>query len=151
MFMKTAAFALALSLAPSFALATQTRNFASCYGDHHGSYLNLWSVVGSASDDIAQVNIAVSNDSGDEPEIFHVTEVTKSGAVLAVKAYSWAIRQAIKAEAKDDFYGFVKVKAVNIVNGEVLYMNLNKFVGSDAMSIDGNMERLVCPADRVID
>lgn len=141
---KLSAFALALCVAPSFAFATESTNFANCYGDHHGSYLDLFSIVGTVTNDIVQVNIARTDDAGLEPEIFQVVEVTKNGAPLQVKAYSWAIRQAIHAVNNNEFYGFVKVKAVNVDNGELLYMNVNKFGGSDAMSIDGYIESLTC-------
>jgi len=149
MFIKTTLLAMAFFVAPSLAFATQSKQFASCYGDHHGSYLSLWAVYGS-DNALAQVNIAVSSDNDDPAEFFQVTEVAKNGEKLPVKAYSWAIRQAIKAVASGTVLGVVKVTATN-ASGQVLYMNLNKFGGNDGMAIDGYIEQLECPLDGVND
>ena len=151
MFSKTAAAVLAASLLPAFAFATESKNFASCYGEHHGSYLALWAVSGS-SGEVAQVNVGVSNDSGNPPVYFQVKEITKNGQVLPVKSYSWAIRQAIKAEATGTAFGFLKVTAVNAA-GIKMYINLHKYTGTlrHALAIDGIIEALTCPLDRVVD
>lgn len=149
---KLAPLALALALAPSFAFATQTKQFASCYGDHHGSYLDMIAVLSSATNEVVQVNIGVSNDSGQPPVFYTIKELTKNGEKLQPKAYSWAIRQAIKAEAKGEFYGFLKITATN-AKGSVMHVNLQKFTGTlrHALSIDGYIEELTCPVERVQD
>ena len=141
----------ALSIIPSFAFATETKNFARCYGDHHGSYLNLRTITGSEG--LAQVLIDVSNDSDDAAVVYEISEVSKNGAALQKKAYSWAIRQAIKAEAAGDFYGFVKVKAVSRATGKTLYLNLQKYTGElrHALVIDGYVEAITCPVENIED
>jgi hypothetical protein len=141
---------LAIACLPAFAFATQSTNFASCFGHHHGSSLDLWSVSGSLSNEVVQVNIGVSNDSGEAPVFYQVNEVEKDGQPLQVKAYSWAIRQAIKARAKGEYYGFIKVTAHN-AQGKTLYLNINSFMGLDAIVIDGYVEPLECPLEYVHD
>jgi hypothetical protein len=143
---------LALVALPAVSLATQTKDFARCFGDHHGSYLSLWSVTGSEG--LAQVNIIVTTDA-DESEvparIFQVEEITKDGAVLPLKAYSWALRQSIKAEAKSEYFGYLKVRALSS-DGSVLYMNMQKIGGlSHSLVIDGTAELLNCPVSSVQD
>jgi hypothetical protein len=83
------------------ALATPEIQFAHCYGDHHTSYLDL--VAEEKNGIVEGVTILVSGDDDEAPvKKYHVESVTKDGAVLQPKAYSWAIRQAIKAEAAGD-------------------------------------------------
>jgi|GEM_PF-2759125 len=153
MFSKSAAaVALAVSLVPAFALATQSKNFASCTGDHHGSYLKLWSITG-ADNVVSQVNIIRTDDSDNPGKVFQVKELSKDGVALPVKSYSWAIRQAIKAEAAGTWYGFIKIKAVNPNTGSVMFINLQKYNGTlrHALAIDGYIEELTCPLASVVD
>jgi len=149
MFSKSAIIVLAASLLPALALASQSKKFASCSGDHHGSYINLWAISGSEG--IAQVNVGVSNDSDDPAVFYQVKEISKNGEVLPLKSYSWAIREAIKAEAKGVFYGFIKVTAEN-ASGKKLYINLQKHTGTlrHALAIDGYIEQLTCPVASIV-
>jgi hypothetical protein len=150
MSLKNTLIVAALSIVPSFALATESKLFASCFGDHHGSYLDLRAISGTEG--LAQVVISVTGDGEDPARFFQVVEVSKNFQPLEVKAYSWAIRQAIKAEAKNEWYGFIKVKAVSDT-GSVMYINLQKFTGSlrHALVIDGVVEELTCPVENVKD
>jgi hypothetical protein len=72
--------------------------------------------------------------------------------VLQPKAYSWAIRQAIKAEAAGNWYGFIFIKAKS-PSGSIMSVNLQKYTGSlrHALAIDGYIEELTCPRDLVRD
>jgi hypothetical protein len=131
------------------ASATQTTRFASCYGDHHGSYLNLWTVEGGEG--LAQVNAVVTNDNDEQPaRVYQIVELTKNSTPLPMKAWSWAIRQSIKADAAGEFYGFIFAKALG-ANGSTMYINLSKYTGSlrHALVIDGYVEELTCPVDRL--
>ena len=96
--------------------------------------------------------IGVTGDGEEPANFFEITEITKNGAVLPLKSYSWAIRQAIKAEAAGTWYGYLKVTAKDAF-GTVLYMNLQKFTSElrHALVIDGNVETLTCPLDQVQD
>ena len=125
------------------ALATQTKVIASCYGEHHGSYLKLRDVYGSEG--LAQTVITVTTDNEEAPpRFFVIEEVSKNFQPLQPKAFSWAIRQAIKASAANEWYGYVKVRALDS-NGVVLYLNLQKYTGfANALVIDGNVEQLTC-------
>ncbi|MCA2960160.1 MAG: hypothetical protein IOD12_07900 [Silvanigrellales bacterium] len=147
----SASVALAVSLLPALGFASQSKNFASCFGDHHGSYLALWAISG-ADNVVAQVNIGVTDDSDRPARFFQVQEVSKNGVVLPVSSYSWAIRQAIKADAAGTYYGFIKVTAKD-AGGKLLYMNINKPIGSlrAAMAINGVIEELNCPLASVRD
>lgn len=141
---------LALMLVPSLASATESIRFASCYGDHHGSYLNLWSIHGSEG--LAQVNLVITNDDDlQEPKIFQVSKLTKDGVEMPLKSWSWVIRQALKAEARDEFYGFVMVTAEGPAGQ--LYLNLQKYTGRlrHALVINGYVEELTCPMDSIRD
>jgi hypothetical protein len=140
----------ALVTLPTLAMATESKQFVRCFGDHHGSYLSLNAISGSEG--LAQVLIGVTNDSDNPAEFYEIKEITKGGVALPLKSYSWAIRQAIKAEAAGDWYGYLKVTARNS-KGTVLYMNLQKYSSTlrHALVIDGNVEALTCPLDQVQD
>lgn len=143
-----ASLLLSLLTVSPLALGQEQKKFASCYGDHHGSYLKLSAVTKSGV--VTSVSIAESGDADFPPVMFRVVEVSKNHQKLEPKAYSWAIRQAIVAESKNEFFGYVKVKAIGPKN-EVMYLNLSKFTGPfrNAMSIDGDIQSLTCPADQV--
>jgi hypothetical protein len=134
--------ALTISAA-SPALATQTKVIANCSGDKHGSYLQLRDVYGSEGLAQTLVNVEKYNDSNPKG-LFVIEEVTKDFQPLQPKAFSWAIRQAIKADTEGTWYGYVKVKAVSF-SGVVVYLNLQKYNGApNALVIDGDVEQLSC-------
>ena len=133
------------------ALATPEIQFAQCYGDHHGSYLDF--VAEEENGIVEAVTILVSGDGEEVPvKKYRIESVTKDGAVLQPKAYSWAIRQAIKAEAAGNWYGFIFIKAKS-PSGSIMSVNLQKYTGSlrHALAIDGYIEELTCPGDLVRD
>lgn len=130
------------------AYAHNSRTFAKCYGEHHGSYLSLIALTNQNA--VSDVVIERSGDS-DFPAVAYVIEnITKNGQSLMVSAYSWAIRQAIKAAARGDFYGFLMVEAVS-TSGSKMYLNLNRWTGDleHALVIDGYVEPLTCPVDLI--
>lgn len=145
-----AALATAAMAASAPALAAETKTFAKCYGDHHGSYVDFVAQIDGQA--VNGLQIAISNDSDDPAVLYTVSEVKKNGDLLQPKAYSWAIRQAIKSDAAGEWYGFVFIKAV-APGGSTLFINLSKFTGSlrHALAIDGYIEELTCPLDQIVD
>jgi hypothetical protein len=136
-------FGALLSSAASPALATQTKVIANCSGDKHVSYLQLRDVYGSEG--LAQTLIDVAKYNDSEPKgLFVIDEVYKNAQPLQPKAFSWAIRQAMKADTEGTWYGYLKVKAVS-ASGLVVYLNLQKYNGAgNALVIDGDVEQLSC-------
>jgi hypothetical protein len=128
---------LSLVLTSSFASAAN-EPFASCAGDHHGTYVEFKNGADG------KVFIETSNDSDEPAEAWQIVKVTKSVTVVPKVGESWAIRQAIKAaNAQDGSYDMVMVEAKR---GDVtLYVQLNKWLNSENyLSVAGYVEELQC-------
>lgn len=127
---------LALALSSSFAFAAEP--FASCAGDHHGTYVEFMNGADGKS------FIETSNDSDEPAEAWQIVKVTKGVTVVPKVGESWAIRQAIKAaNAQDGSYDMVMVEAKR--DDVTLYVQLNKWLNSENyLSIAGYVEALQC-------
>jgi hypothetical protein len=112
-------------------------SFASCAGDHHGTYLEFKNGANGG------ISIETSNDSDDAPEKWTVLKVTKSLTAVPKSGQSWAIRQAIKAaNASDGSYDMVMVEAKR--GTSTMYVQLNKWNGESFLSVMGFVEKLEC-------
>ena len=131
----------------SAANATESDHFMSCYGAHHGWYLNFFNIEGSEG--FAQLNIVVSTDADPEErpyEIFQVNGLQKNGIEVQPKAYRWAMKEALR---KGDSYGTIKVDALGLKGqrGKQMVLNLNIYGDynlKNAVFIDGYMQSLTC-------
>ncbi len=138
--MKFLALLATLAIAPA-----APTTFASCSGDHHGTYLEFK----KGSD--GKFFVETSNDS-DEPALrYDFTSIKKNGVLLAPSAYSWAIRQAIRGPTNPEGYGMLVIKATS-AQGDQMVINLNKYTNdSHILMVNDYMEVLACPVDRLVD
>ncbi len=127
---------LALALSSSFAFAAEP--FASCAGDHHGTYVEFK----NGSD--GKVYIETSNDSDEPAEVWQIVKVNKGATLVPKVGESWAIRQAIKASnAQDASYDMVMVEAKR--EDMTMYVQINKWLNSENfLSVMGYVEALQC-------
>jgi hypothetical protein len=130
----------------SAANATESDHFMSCYGAHHGWYLNFFNIEGSEG--FAQLNVVVSTDADPEEapyQIFQVKGLQKNGVEVQPKAYRWAMKEAVR---KGISYGFLKVDAIGVGQpAKQMYLNFNIFGDinlNNAVFIDGYMQSLTC-------
>lgn len=130
-------------LAGSQALATESRVIATCAGDHHGSYLTVREIVGTEG--LAQL-LVIRQDDAENLNIFEATEMTKDGAQLELKAYSWAFRQVVKAMEDETWYGNIRVKLVDVRTGSKMLLDLQRYASrlESALLIDDSIEPLKC-------
>lgn len=142
--MKTLMLTLTLSLLCSSAFA-ESKNFAKCYGDHHGTYVDFFTDVSG------KTYLETSNDGEDLPEQYEITSVSESMVDLDPANYGLAIRQALRSSAKQDgIYGMLMLKAKR--GDSTLYFQINKFMGSENfISQDGYVEAMTCPLESIID
>lgn len=128
---------LALALSSTLAFAAE-KPFASCAGDHHGTYLDI------SADAAGKISIETSDDSAEASEVWRVVSVKKDFTKIPVAGQSWAIRQAIKsAKAQDGLYGMVMIEAK--LGASTMYVQLNKTNSSQSfMSVMGYVEQLEC-------
>jgi hypothetical protein len=125
------------------AFATESRVIANCNGDHHGSYLTVREIIGSEG--LAQL-LVIRQDDAENLNIYEAVEMKKDGAVLPLKAYSWAFRQVVKAMDSETWYGNVRVKLVDARTGSKMLLDLQRYVSTieSALLIDENIEPLKC-------
>lgn len=128
----------------STSFATESDNFVSCYGAHHGWYVDVFAVTGSVSSDMVEMNIVISDDSDETPyRIFSTVKVEKFSKELEVKAYRWAFKEALRKGLE---YGYIKITAKELATNSTMYINLNIFGDKieNAISIDGDIQSLTC-------
>lgn len=121
-------------------------SFVSCFGDHHGSYLDFKTSVSAAG--IMELLIYVSNDSDESFVVFKVSRFDRD-SVAVPEALS---REALIETVNDmndngaDYKGFVMMEAKS-AQGNQMYLNLNKFNDQSFLVIDGYVEPLTCRTD----
>ncbi len=129
----------------SSALYAETKTFAACSGDHHGTYVDFLSDMNNEN-----VFIQTSNDGDEPPQKFKITNMFNFDVNLDVKDYSSAVKNAIKASNGDgDYDGVLYVEAES--GSDRLLLNLNKFTGENFLVLNKYVEALECPTDAVID
>lgn len=118
--------------------------FVSCYGDHHGSYLDFY-----INQDGTKVTITVSDDSAVNYQDYAVDSMKLDGAQVASKDQSKVLLDAVGAmnASEGDLAGFVLVKAtasLSTGHKSEMYLNLNKMDQTSYVVIDGYVEPLTC-------
>lgn len=128
----------AIGLLMSVNVQAAETTFASCSGDHHGTYIDF------KVDSKNQVYLETSNDGEDAPEKYEILAVKTYSNTIPKAGQSWAIRKAIAASiANDDSYKEIIVKSVR--KGSTLYVQLNKILsGENFLSSEGYVEQLIC-------
>ncbi len=137
---------LAVTIAiSSSAVMADTKTFASCSGDHHGTYVDFLSDLNNEN-----VFIQTSNDGDEPPQKFTITSITNYDVSLDMKDYNSAIKEAIKTSNGDGSYeGMLYVEAES--GSDRLLLNLNKYTGENFLVLNKYVEALECPTDLIID
>lgn len=118
-------------------------SFVSCYGDHHGSYLDFKTLVNSAG--ALELAIYVSNDSDEGFVVYKVSRFDKDSVAVPASQLKASLLETI-ADMNDngaDYKGFVMMEASS-AEGSQMYLNLNKFNDQSFLVIDGYVEPLTC-------
>lgn len=116
--------------------------FVTCYGDHHGSYLDF-----TSNQDGSEITVHVSTDAGDAVVIapYKISVLEKDGAAVTDLDKTQSLITVVNDmnDQGADYTGFVFARAENST-GNQMYLNLNKFDGTSYLVTDGYVEPLTC-------
>lgn len=118
-------------------------SFVSCYGDHHGSYLDFKTVINSEG--TLELLVYVSNDSDNGFAIYQVSRFEKDSVAIPKSQMKTNLLETV-ADMNDngaDYKGLVMIKAEG-ADASQMYLNLNKFNDQSFLVIDGYVEPLTC-------